>query len=316
MRWFFLIFFAVFAFNSIQTCEASNPPVPSLRESKSNPPLNLSKNNDKSSNNNQTIKQTPVSIDKKSDTTNTHNQATEATSEKDSKTASDWWLVYLTAGLVCVGIIQAILFFWQLSLLRSSIDISKSATDVALAALDRPWLVLEAFGLNEVEWLNGEGALRASFKISNYGKAPAIIKGLWVTHFRGPHHHNGLPPFDLGNVYNLPSKEDFGQFVMSNKNSILNSSGIIISDINFTVPGSQSTETFYIHGNGVITHDSGGINLIILTESYLMGIIYYEIPGQPSEVLHFCYKGNGRDSFSVFNDYTPYNERKKASLTN
>lgn len=239
--------------------------------------------------------------------------------------SNDWWMVWLTGALVVVGIAQACLFLWQLKLIKRSMSDNKivakaaqASADAALAALDRPWLMLEGFRLNKSAWQNGNAPLKAQFRISNYGKAPAVIKDLKIVHFRGPHHHNGMPPnferyFGLSFLPRIPEPNEFVSFVDRYSKPLLDQNGKRIEDLNFILPSKDNTPDLFVNGWQALDKNNGAIDPIFVTESYLLGSIFYDIPGQPSEFIHFCYKENMSDSFSLFKDYPPYNERRKYS---
>ena len=44
-----------------------------------------------------------------------------------------------------------------------------------------------------------------------------------------------------------------------------------------------------------------------------MGIIFYEMPAQPAEIIRFSYSMKTYGRFTLFRDYAPYNERKRAT---
>lgn len=189
---------------------------------------------------------------------------------------------------------------------------AQASADAALAALDRPWLIIEGFNLSERQWKMGSAPLKGQFKISNYGKAPAVIKKLQIAHFRGPHHCEGTPHGLEGKIFNMPNSDEFEQFVERHTQQLHDQFDRRIPGTNFIVPCGESNRVFYFYVNGNIqVNNQPFIDPIVYTESYLLGIIYYQILGQPSEIINFCYKGNMRDSFSLFNDYPPYNERRK-----
>lgn len=233
--------------------------------------------------------------------------------------SSDLLSALFTGILVVVGIAQAGLFFWQLILIKRSMSDNKTvaraaqaSADAALAALDRPWLMFEGFELNTRSWSNGNAPLKSQFRISNYGKAPAIIKSLKVVHFRGPHHHNGLSPhFPPDFLLSIPEPNDFFSFVDKHASLLLDQNGKRIEDTNFILPSMGNTPDLFLNGWKALEKNNGAIDPITTTESYLLGTVYYEIPGQSSEIISFCYKENMSDSFSLFKDYPPYNERRK-----
>jgi hypothetical protein len=110
-----------------------------------------------------------------------------------------WWkraidpVAIFTLGLICVGIVQLALFYWQLRLIRTSLAEAKIAADASSAAaeaatrqakvaedtlskLERPWLFVEL--LQELRG-NPDDEFEepyALFDVVNHGRGPAIIE--------------------------------------------------------------------------------------------------------------------------------------------
>jgi hypothetical protein len=123
--------------------------------------------------------------------------------------AETWagWMMKDAAGfftllLVIVGIGQVILFWYQLKLIRSSLEDAKraanTATDAAnaasrqayvaeqsLAKIERPYVFIfnvSALAVDEIEDIEEDCTLlRVTYSIANYGKIPAIIKHAMVS---------------------------------------------------------------------------------------------------------------------------------------
>jgi hypothetical protein len=63
-------------------------------------------------------------------------QAAKDETERQQKVANDHSVVVLTGWLVGVGVVQALLFFWQLALIRKSLGDTKTAADAAKISAD------------------------------------------------------------------------------------------------------------------------------------------------------------------------------------
>lgn len=105
---------------------------------------------------------------------------------------------FFTAVLVVVGAVQLILFFWQLRLIRTSLDDAKVSADAAadaakaasrqahvaeetLARIERPYLyVIKVEGITVSDetgmFEDGRIWLDVEYSIVNHGKIPAIVE--------------------------------------------------------------------------------------------------------------------------------------------
>lgn len=116
----------------------------------------------------------------------------------DEKASADWWMVWLTGGLLLVATLQVFAFVQQLRLMRDALrearvsaEAARAGADAAkqsaaaVAALERPWLVVEIVG--DPEWVadtpeqtavpDNESALfYVTLRITNIGRSPA-----WIT---------------------------------------------------------------------------------------------------------------------------------------
>lgn len=116
----------------------------------------------------------------------------------DEKTSADWWMVRLTGGLLLVAALQVFAFVQQLRLMRDALGEARVSAEAAragaeaakqsaaaVAALERPWLVVETVG--DPEWVadspeqttvpDDESALfLVTLRITNIGRSPA-----WIT---------------------------------------------------------------------------------------------------------------------------------------
>jgi hypothetical protein len=219
-------------------------------------------------------------------------------------------LDWLTGLMVGVGTGQLAMFYWQLRTM-------KETAKLALLALDRPYLVVEDFHSNESKWKNGGLQLCSGFRIHNYGKVPAIIKSMHVAHFRGPHHHDGRPPRDVmvlpDNVLELPNADNFFRFVADNSRRLYNSPTTQLDKLNIVIPSDKISQDFTFIGYHPleIPESDHGMSPLSVTESYMLGWIFYEVPGQESETLTFTYRIDPVLGFITVRDYPPFNERKR-----
>ena len=208
---------------------------------------------------------------------------------------------------------------------------TETAATAALAALARPWLFVEGLKCDVLSWLQCKEGLIADFHIFNYGNAPAAIKALRVAFFMGPHHHNGLPEeLRTKNILNFPCAEELGRFIYNHgRNTMTDTTqpGLIGEDLdsvprrtfhpnpielNTVLPGGEKTPTFSIIGHPILEPNPlPGLRIEGLAEPYMIGTIYYSVPGQDDEIMTFCYKANANGGLDLFADYPPFNDRKK-----
>lgn len=257
------------------------------------------------------------------DTSNQRGDSPSSTPQQSENTADV--IGFLTLGVIAF---QAWIYRQQRDLMAGQLRATETAANAALAALDRPWLVVEIIGDNELTWLNGDQELHANFKIANYGKAPAVIKSLKIVHFRGPDHHNGRPPFDLpSDVLDFPGTAELigfvhqrghmpkflGQIRQIGKTKIIVRDPMREASGDFVIGAEGKTDTFCAVGYRKMEKlDGPGLNPMGVTESYLLGWIFYEILGQNAEIISFCYHKTRGRNFTLYRDYPPYNERKQA----
>jgi len=107
--------------------------------------------------------------------------------------STDWWLVIVGIAQVLVGAAQAVLFFWQLMLIRKSVkdtynvavsskesaDAAKQAANIAartLVASHRAWVKLNKISISGSLLFDDNGVLNTdiAFDITNIGQSPAI----------------------------------------------------------------------------------------------------------------------------------------------
>jgi hypothetical protein len=123
-------------------------------------------------------------------------------SAENSETLLQWLIHdaagFFTAVLVFVGVVQLVLFIWQLRLIRTSLDDAKISADAAadaakaasrqahvaeetLARIERPYLyVIKVERITVVDetmiFEDGRKWLDVEYSIVNHGKIPAIIE--------------------------------------------------------------------------------------------------------------------------------------------
>lgn len=176
--------------------------------------------------------------------------------------------------------------------LRSA-EAAEVAANAALAALDRPWLVIEGIDHNELDWLECKNPLIAEFRIANYGKAPAHIKSIHICHFRGPNQHSWPPPWEVpATIVNPPEGErELNSFLHrrggrphfliyrprddpeANPNLKKDFKlGRNLIEESFVLNGGTKTEPLYVIGYPKLPPPEGqGLNPLGVTQSYLMG---------------------------------------------
>lgn len=121
-------------------------------------------------------------------------EATQREAEKDEKRTADLRLLWLTAGLLVVGAVQAFVFWIQADRLKQTIakmgevakgqsedmkastEAAKASTDAALAALPRGSVFCQMGKTNLRAWISEPAKVLNMFIcIKNFGSAPAII---------------------------------------------------------------------------------------------------------------------------------------------
>jgi hypothetical protein len=214
----------------------------------------------------------------------------------------------------------------QRILMQGQLEAAQTA-NAASSALDRPLLAVEIRSINENGWLSENRTLVAKLRITNVGKGPAFIKSFKVVHFRGPDHQNGRPPVDLPpDVLDVPEPAELAKFIhyrgvmpkfVVNVNymrpQIISSETLRDATPDFVIGGNETSDEFSVEGYRKLERAAEeGIQPMRYTESYILGSIFYEIPGQAAEILTFCYHKPAGQNVRRFRDWPPYNERKKA----
>lgn len=241
---------------------------------------------------------------------------------------TDFWLMIFTGLLVVVGVIQSMLLRTTVRDTGVAARAAEKAANAAIAALDRPWLVIENIKYNWHEWTAAEEPLTAQFRVRNYGKVPAFIIMMKAILFQSPPDGfpvsllpRGIMKFPdktaLHNFINEFAGDPFMETAASRDRTVTNSpvSSRLLERFKFeshiALPPDRHSEMFFFRGHRKLETLVGAMNIATTTDTYLLGWMIYELPGQDAEVIRFCYRGNGQDGFSMAYG-APYNERTKA----
>ena len=129
------------------------------------------------------------------------------------------------------------------------------------------------------------------------------------------------------NVQDFPSADELGRFVHNHGRNTMTESFLPIADsrtarrtfssnrneLNMVLRGGEKTPTFSTMGHAKLEpNPEHGLRIEGLAEPYMIGTVYYSVPGQDDEIMTFCYKANLTGGFDLFADYPPFNDRKKA----
>jgi hypothetical protein len=93
--------------------------------------------------------------------------------QSEDQSASDWWLVKITALLMGIGALQLLVFGWQGYQMKRTVD-SSTAAERAYIFVD---VVMAAF---PVEIPNGRFHANVQVNLRNHGKTPAILRKIWA----------------------------------------------------------------------------------------------------------------------------------------
>lgn len=131
-------------------------------------------------------------------------EAQQTAAEHQHNATTDWWLVFLTGGLLVVGGVQAGLFFWQLGLIKDSLRDTQTAAEAATKAANATEATVDTMRDTAVRQLRAYVGLRTwrstprqktgaarpyawdiSAEFENYGNTPAMstvvgIANQWV----------------------------------------------------------------------------------------------------------------------------------------
>jgi hypothetical protein len=153
----------------------------------------------------QSAKSMVLVIDSHANAPQAGNNSPDNKSETDAKIADytgqlakyTFWLAILTAIVAAVGVIQ--LYFLNISEKTNakSAQAAAKAAEVAestLAATTRPWISVEVFSDNGIEWINGQATLTLNLRLTNRGNSPAISVVPTVEMY--PHPGHGSPFLD------------------------------------------------------------------------------------------------------------------------
>lgn len=216
---------------------------------------------------------------------------------------------------------------------EKQIAIAEKSANAALAALDRPWLVIESLHHNRNEWVAAKDRLTASFRIRNYGTSPAFIdvdhiEGLVFYSFKR-HDDKETSTENAGGSLHFPSADKIGEFIASNKkgrsfifgdaaqnssiNDVSEAANImqkLLHNTEMVISPGDASDTIAFHGAGKLRLYADGLPIESQATVYMIGRFSYSMPGRPSEVMTFCYEDSGQGGFTkLFGP--PYNERRQ-----
>lgn len=201
------------------------------------------------------------------------------------------------------------------------IAVAEKAANAALAALDRPWLVIESANHNEYDWRHGN-ILIGTFRIHNYGKAPAFIpfdtlKAV-VFASTAPDYFDKISD---QNRIRFPDANNREDFIKRNGRSatISGTSEHSIGEMRKIVES-----TFYNSQIVLIPGESSEpLHFPIFDEMpgnspsatppahpFMIGSFIYSMPGRKSEIIDFCYEGRPGGAFRQILG-KPYNDRRQ-----
>lgn len=222
-----LIFLSLLA--SAATLAKSNDPIPSPPEIRKpeqskpgEPEAPAQKNQDRTAIPSLTIKEAPAQKAQK--------ESAENAKEADSKTYTDWWMVWLTGILAFVAFLQLVVFGLQARRLRltietmekigekqsadmqASIATAQSAADAAMKAARISEIALDSAEtpylypiVRQFSKEDGDGSSPFSYAFENFGRSPAIVREIYDGSVvsRGLPAVIGFPPpqSNLGKLY-------------------------------------------------------------------------------------------------------------------
>ncbi len=111
--------------------------------------------------------------------------------QHEKETATNWRLMLITGGLLLVAVFQLGFFYWQLNLMRESMQLSKTAANAALSAANAAEKQSQAVILAERAYVRisscspgiiffEESPLACKLQIKNYGETPAHITDIVI----------------------------------------------------------------------------------------------------------------------------------------
>ncbi len=117
------------------------------------------------------------------DSRNGSANADDCLGQDSEKHSSDWWVARFTGYLIFVGVAQALLFLWQLYLIRESLADAKEVASAARESADlarqqfvathRPKIIVRFI---QGPWPNADGAQGVWVTVTNVGETDAIVE--------------------------------------------------------------------------------------------------------------------------------------------
>ena len=232
--------------------------------------------------------------------------------------------------LFLVALAQAGFFWWQLRLIRDGADVAKvaaaaaksqakaakRAADASLAALDRPWPVLESVEHNKVAWIGeAESLLYAQFVVTNYGNAPAFISSIRAVLFQSmwPSTKVALQGAILPADYvDVPDKDAYSDFIGSAGSHLSDSKATwrpMLFDTPAVIARNASSQILYCRCLPI----RRAVRVDVNAQLVLAGQITYCGPDEQSWILNFFYLGGGDGRFQRFGG-PPYNLKRRGNL--
>lgn len=101
-------------------------------------------------------------------------------------TVADWWMVWVSIGLLTIAAVQAAMFYWQLKLMRSSARDACRAADAAQRSVEvmsqsaekqlRAYVTVEQVDSD----VHVDGRYSGTVHIKNSGQTPALNVRCWI----------------------------------------------------------------------------------------------------------------------------------------
>jgi hypothetical protein len=196
-------------------------------------------------------------------------------------------------------------------------DAAKTAAEAALAALDRPWIYINTPEVIKIRVSPNKEQIFATFSITNYGKAPAVLLSAKAILFYspGPFLKDQFPVRPLPDtmkdfptssqvaIFTHTVGKDMGIMDGPNFRKINIGNGIVVPPV-----GKPSASYAFI-GDTIVTIPDNGIPIEFSANIYLIGRMIYASPDEESEVISFCYEGINGPLKAVYG--APYNDRRK-----
>jgi len=202
---------------------------------------------------------------------------------------------------------------------KKSAIAAEKAADAALAALERPWIVIEGLECNRKSWIAAEMPLVAKFRIANYGNAPAFILSLNVAFFLSPGEFSkSFPDVAMPDAIKCPpSAEAMLQFINKFARPVrthdhFHSNGLrdAVFDSGVAISAKDKSEEYFSHDIKKIEPIPGKISIETTFNAFLIGYTMYSAPNGEAGTIHFCYE-LGRDGIFRERYGAPFNNRQR-----